>query len=60
MSSADLKTIPVGISEFVTSFDIRWGEIMAMCTLATLPVVVLFLLVQKHFLRGVLSGAVKG
>ena len=60
MSSADLKTIPVGISEFVTSFDIRWGEIMAMGTLATLPVVVLFLLAQKHFLRGVLAGAVKG
>ncbi len=60
MTSGDLKTIPVGISEFVTSFDIRWGEIMAMGTLATLPVVVLFLLVQKFFLRGVLSGAVKG
>jgi ABC-type glycerol-3-phosphate transport system permease component len=60
MSSGELKTIPVGISEFVTSFDIRWGEIMAMGTLATLPVVALFLLVQKYFLRGVLAGAVKG
>jgi ABC-type glycerol-3-phosphate transport system permease component len=54
------KTIPLGIAEFITSFDVRWGEIMAMGTLATLPVVVLFLAVQRYFLRGVLSGAVKG
>lgn len=60
MASADMKTVPVGISEFVTSFDVRWGEIMALGTLATLPVVVMFMLVQRYFLRGVLAGAVKG
>ena len=54
------KTIPLGIAEFITSFDVRWGEIMAMGTLATLPVIALFLSVQRYFLRGVLSGAVKG
>lgn len=60
MTSSNLKTVPVGISEFITSFDVRWGEIMALGTLATVPVVVLFSLVQRYFLRGVLSGAVKG
>jgi ABC-type glycerol-3-phosphate transport system permease component len=60
MSSADMKTIPVGISEFITSFDVRWGEIMAMGTLATIPVVVMFMVVQRYFLRGVLNGAIKG
>lgn len=60
MSSGSLKTVPVGISEFVTSFDIRWGEIMALGTLATLPVVIMFMMVQRFFLSGVLSGAVKG
>ncbi|VTU13265.1 Inner membrane ABC transporter permease protein YcjP [Variovorax sp. SRS16] len=54
------KTIPVGIAEYITSFDIRWGEIMALGTLTTIPVVVLFLGAQKYFLRGVLAGAVKG
>ena len=58
--SAATKTIPVGISEYITSFDVRWGEIMALGTLTTIPVVVLFLAVQKYFLRGVLTGAVKG
>lgn len=60
MSSTETKTVPVGIAEFITSFDIRWGEIMAMGTLATVPVVILFLCIQKYFLRGVLAGAVKG
>jgi len=60
VTSGTLKTIPVGTAEFITSFDVRWGEIMAIGTLATVPVVVLFLCVQRYFLSGVLSGAVKG
>ena len=60
ITSGSLKTIPVGISEFITSFDVRWGEIMAMGALATMPVIALFLSVQRFFLRGVIAGAVKG
>jgi len=60
ITSGTLKTIPVGTAEFITSFDVRWGEIMAIGTLATVPVVILFLCVQRYFLSGVLSGAVKG
>ncbi len=54
------KTITVGIAEFITAFDVRWGEIMALGTIATIPVVILFMLVQRYFLKGVLEGAVKG
>jgi len=60
ITSGSLKTIPVGISEFITSFDVRWGEIMAMGALATMPVIALFLSVQRFFLRGVIAGAIKG
>jgi len=60
LTSGSMKTIPVGIAEFITSFDVRWGQIMAIGTLATLPVVVMFLFVQRFFLRGVISGAIKG
>lgn len=60
ITSGDMKTIPLGIAEFITSFDVRWGEIMAMGTLATVPVVILFLCVQRYFVSGVTSGAVKG
>ena len=60
ITSGSLKTIPVGISEFITSFDVRWGEIMAMGALATMPVIALFLSAQRFFLRGVIAGAIKG
>ena len=60
ITSGDLKTIPLGIAEFITSFDIRWGEIMAIGTLATMPVVIMFLCVQRYFVAGVTSGAIKG
>ena len=60
ITSGDMKTIPLGIAEFITSFDIRWGEIMAIGTLATVPVVIMFLCVQRYFVAGVTSGAIKG
>ena len=58
ITSGDMKTIPLGIAEFITSFDIRWGEIMAIGTLATVPVVIMFLCVQRYFVAGVTSGAI--
>ena len=59
-TSSENKTLPAGIAEFVTSYDIRWGEIMALGTLATIPVVVMFLLIQRFFIKGITAGAVKG
>ena len=39
---------------------VEWGPMMACIVLAILPIVVLYLLGQKHIIKGVLSGAVKG
>lgn len=58
--SAANKTITVGIAEFITSFDVRWGNIMALGTIATVPVVLMFMFIQKYFLKGALEGAIKG
>ena len=37
-----------------------WGEVLAASTLATLPILILFLALQRQFVRGILSGSVKG
>jgi multiple sugar transport system permease protein len=37
-----------------------WGELLAGSTIATLPVLVLFLILQRQFMRGILAGSVKG
>lgn len=37
-------------------FDL-WGQLMAVCTIATVPTVIIFLLVQKNFIKGLLAGS---
>ena len=55
------KTIPMLIQFFKGSYGrVEWGPMMACIVLAILPIVVLYLLGQKHIIKGVLSGAVKG
>ena len=41
-------------------FSSDWGEIMAAAVLIVLPVVALFILVQRHFIEGMAAGSVKG
>lgn len=55
-----MKTLTVGIANYISSTHIDWGIIMSLGTMTTLPVIVLFALVQKHFVEGMTSGAVKG
>ena len=55
------KTIPMLIQFFKGSYGrVEWGPMMACIMLAILPIVVIYLLGQKHIIKGVLSGAVKG
>lgn len=60
LTDVQFKTLTIGIMEYITSFDVRWGEIMATSTITTLPVLILFILIQKYFVRGLTAGAVKG
>lgn len=53
-------TIPVGIRLFVGNFQNRYDLLMAASTVATLPVMILFFLLQKHIVSGLTAGAVKG
>ena len=56
--SLDLSTatIPVGMRLFFGQFGSRFDLMMAAATLSTLPVVVLFLLMRRHLLRGFSGG----
>lgn len=53
------RTLPIGISAFVSSHDIRWGSIMASSVLAAIPVVIIFRIIQNYFIEGMTAGAVK-
>jgi multiple sugar transport system permease protein len=54
------NTLPVGIRLFVGNYQNRYDLMMAAATIATIPVLILFFLLQKHIVRGLTAGAVKG
>jgi len=61
MSQDAMRTLPPGIVlSFVGEFDVRWEDMMAASVVATLPVLVVFLLLQKYLVEGLTAGAVKG
>ena len=61
ISSDARRTLPVAmVGSFVGEFAVKWGEMMAVSMLMSLPVVVLFVFLQKYLIRGVTAGAVKG
>lgn len=54
------RTIPVGLRAFMMQNHTEWGQMLAASTLAALPPVILFILLQKWMIRGMSAGAVKG
>lgn len=60
LSSYRTKTLPVAVFNFMSYEEINWGGLTAAATLITLPVLLLVLAVQRHIVRGLTIGAVKG
>lgn len=58
--SAASKTAPVALTDFAGQFSTDWGATMAAATIVSLPMVVAFMVVQRYFVQGLASGAVKG
>jgi N,N'-diacetylchitobiose transport system permease protein len=60
LSSSSKQTLTIWLASFTTQHGTDWGGLMAGATLTALPVVFLFLLVQRHVVGGLTAGAVKG
>jgi multiple sugar transport system permease protein len=61
MSTNDnMRMIPVGLYFYISQFGVEWGKLMAAVTVAILPIVVLFIILQRRFIQGLTSGAIKG
>lgn len=59
-TTPDMYTLPVGIAALNGEFRVAWNEMMAGAIIASLPALVLYLLLQKWFVKGLTAGAVKG
>ncbi len=53
------RTMPVGLAGIVGQYQVDWGLLAAGATVASLPVLILFGLVGRNFVEGLVSGAVK-
>lgn len=51
LSKDGLKTLPVGLVAFQGAYASDWGALMAGVVLATIPLLVLYMVMQKHFVR---------
>ena len=58
-TTGDQLTLPVGLQRFFTEFATNWPGLMAASFIMSVPVVVLFLVLQKYFVRALTEGAVK-
>ena len=55
-----LKTIQIGLRMFITQYSAEYGLIMAASVVALIPVLIVFLSLQKYFVQGVASTGIKG
>jgi raffinose/stachyose/melibiose transport system permease protein len=58
--STALKTIPIGLTNFVGSYTTNYTLQMAALVVSTLPVVIIYLLFYNQIIKGMVAGAVKG
>lgn len=60
MTDPAVQTLPVGIAKFPGAYEVPWGDLAAAAVVATAPLVVLVLLLQRRIIRGLTAGAVRG
>lgn len=60
IKSEHLRTLPIGMLYFDTAYGNQTNLIMAASVMNIIPLVVLFVVMQKHLVRGIQLGAVKG
>ncbi len=54
------NTLPIGIAGRITQYKVEWGEISASGFAACVPIIIIAFIVQRHLVRGLSFGAVKG
>ena len=59
LRNEEMLTLPVGLQRFFTEYASNWPGLMAASFIMSVPVVVLFLVLQKYFVRALTEGAVK-
>ena len=54
------KTLLLGVTRLFGQYQTDWSKVLAVLTLSAIPVITLYLLMSKQFIKGLTAGAVKG
>ena len=60
IDSPSLRTLPIGLRAFMGQYQTDWNLLMAGAVISTIPVIALFMFLQRHVIAGLTSGGVKG
>ncbi|QTQ85226.1 carbohydrate ABC transporter permease [Agrobacterium tumefaciens] len=60
LTKTELKTIQIGLRMFISQYSAEYGLIMAASVVALIPVLIVFLALQRFFVEGVASTGLKG
>jgi multiple sugar transport system permease protein len=60
LTRTELKTIQIGLRGFIGQYSSEYGLIMAASVVTLIPVVIIFLLLQRYFVQGIASSGIKG
>ncbi|MGH3730814.1 MAG: carbohydrate ABC transporter permease [Micromonosporaceae bacterium] len=58
-TSEQMQPVTVVLNKFIGQYETRWNDLMAVATIAALPVIVLFIALQRFVVSGLTSGATK-
>lgn len=56
----DQRTLLLGVTYFFGTYQTDWTKVLVILTLATLPILILYMIMSKQFIKGLTAGAVKG
>ena len=59
-SSTDMRTLSAGLLYMAGQYEVQWGQLSAGVVISTIPVAILFTFLQKHLIKGLTAGAMKG
>ena len=55
-----MQTLPLAIFNFVGQFNNNWSLIFASVAISSLPLIVVYLILRRYFIKGIAAGALKG
>ncbi|HSD49770.1 MAG TPA: carbohydrate ABC transporter permease, partial [Candidatus Methylomirabilis sp.] len=59
-SQTEMRTLSAGLLYMAGQYEVQWGQLCAGVMISTVPVAILFTFLQKHLIKGLTAGALKG